>query len=62
MERTTVAVDLAKSVFQVAISKRPGKTSATHRLRRAEVAPFFSQYPSSVHLIRVARGWHEKEG
>lgn len=53
MERTTVAVDLAKSVFQVAISKRPGKTSATHRLRRAEVAPFFSQYPSSMVVMEA---------
>jgi transposase len=53
MERTTVAVDLAKTVFQVAISKRPGKTAATHRLRRAEVAPFFSQYASSVVVMEA---------
>jgi transposase len=47
MERTTVAVDLAKSVFEIAVSHRPGQTSETHRLRRSQLPLFFAQYPSA---------------
>ncbi len=31
MESTTIAVDLAKSVFEVAVSRRPGVVSARYR-------------------------------
>jgi len=46
MEPTTFAVDLAKTVFEVAVSRRPGVTAETHRLRRSAVAAFFAGYPS----------------
>lgn len=32
MQSTTIAVDLAKSVFEVAISQRPGSVSKRSRL------------------------------
>jgi hypothetical protein len=32
MEHTTIAVDLEKSVFQIAISRRPGEVDEEHRL------------------------------
>ncbi len=35
MQHTTVAVDVAKSVFQVAISRKPGRVDEEHRLSRA---------------------------
>jgi transposase len=47
MERTTIAVDLAKTVFQLAVSHRPGVIAETHRLRRHQVGAFFAAYPSS---------------
>ena len=53
MERTTVAVDLAKSVFQVAVSRRPGKTDRTHRPRRSQFAAFFAQFPRSLVLMEA---------
>jgi transposase len=53
MERTTVAVDLAKSVFQIAISHQPGKTAETRRLRRSQLATFFAQYPSSLVVMEA---------
>jgi hypothetical protein len=31
MKHTTIAVDLAKSVFEVAVSRRPGKVAKCHR-------------------------------
>jgi hypothetical protein len=33
-EQTTIAVDLAKSVFELAVSKRPGTVSGRRRLTR----------------------------
>lgn len=53
MERTTVAVDLAKTVFQVAVSRRPGKTTETRRLRRSQLPVFFAQFPSSVVVMEA---------
>ena len=34
MEHTTIAVDLAKSVFQVAVSHQPGRVDEERRLSR----------------------------
>ncbi|MFN8643241.1 MAG: hypothetical protein U0802_16870 [Candidatus Binatia bacterium] len=36
----TIAVDLAKSVFEVACSDRPGRVRARHRFTRAQFAHF----------------------
>ncbi len=38
MKNTTIAIDLAKSVFEVGISERPGHVARNHRLSRAEVS------------------------
>jgi transposase len=49
MQSTTIAVDLAKSVFEVAVSERPGKVSRRHRLSRGQFARFLSeQTPATV--------------
>jgi transposase len=53
MERTTVAVDLAKSVFQIAVSRHPGKTAETRRLRRSQLPTFFAQYPISTVVMEA---------
>jgi transposase len=47
MEPTTIAVDLAKTVFEVAVSRRPGVTTETHRLGRKHVGAFFAGHPPS---------------
>lgn len=41
MNSTQVAVDLAKSVFQVAVSTTPGRVDEEHRLSRARFQRFF---------------------
>jgi transposase len=41
MNSTQVAVDLAKSVFQVAVSSTPGRVDEEHRLSRARFQQFF---------------------
>ena len=43
MEPTTIAIDLAKSVFQVAVSHRPGHLDEGRRLSRDRLLTFFAQ-------------------
>ena len=44
-QRIRIAIDLAKLVFQLAISDRPGKVTRRPRLGRAELLPFLAQQP-----------------
>lgn len=49
MQDTTIAVDVAKSVFEVAVSYRPGSVSERHRLTRARFSRFLAeQAPGTV--------------
>jgi len=49
MQGTTIAVDLAKSVFEVAVSERAGSVSKRHRLSRTQVSRFLAaQAPATV--------------
>ena len=43
MKDTTIAVDLAKSVFEVAVSQRAGKVVERHRLSRAQFSRFIAE-------------------
>jgi len=43
MNSTTIGVDLAKSVFQIAVSRHPGKVAESHRLTREKFLPFFAE-------------------
>jgi transposase len=51
----TIGIDLAKNVFELAISRRPGKVHQRRRLSRARLLPFFAQCPRSV-VVMEARG------
>jgi transposase len=42
MHRTTIAVDVAKSVFEVAVSNRPGHVRTRQRLSRAKFTEFIA--------------------
>ena len=49
MQDTTIAVDLAKSVFEVAVSERPGKVAERKRLSRGQFSRLLAQRaPSTV--------------
>ena len=49
MQHTTIAVDLAKSVFEIAVSHRPGAVVERKRLSRTQFARLLSQRaPSTV--------------
>ncbi len=60
MQPTTIAVDVAKSVFEVAVSRRPGSVSSSHRLTRKRLARFLAeQAPATVVMeaCGMAHSW-----
>jgi transposase len=49
MKNKTIAVDLAKNVFEIGVSDRPGNVEKTYRLSRAKFLPFFvNREPATV--------------
>jgi transposase len=58
MDTTTIAVDLAKSVFQVAISRRPGHVCEQHRLSRTRFIRFFAEHQPATVLLEACSSAH----
>ena len=58
MKTTTIAVDLAKDVFQIAVSIHPGKVAETHRLRRDAFLEFFANRPVSTVVMEACGTAH----
>ena len=58
MQHTTIAVDLAKSVFQVAISHQPGRVDEEHRLSRSRLLRFFATQPAATVLLEACGSAH----
>lgn len=54
----TIAVDLAKSVFQVAESHQPGKVSRTRRLSRSQFERYLAQQAPSRFLFEACGSAH----
>jgi transposase len=52
-QSTTIAVDLAKNVFQVAVSHHPGKVAETHRLSRTKFLRFFAERKPALVLLEA---------
>lgn len=55
---TTIAVDLAKSVFEVAVSDRPGRVRAHHRLSRTQFSRFVFERPPATILMEACASAH----
>jgi len=55
---TTIAVDLAKSVFEVAVSDCPGRVGERQRLSRAALLPFFAQRQPATVLLEACGTAH----
>jgi transposase len=65
MHSTTIAVDLAKSVFEVAVSVRPGKVSLRRRPSRGQFSRFLAeQAPATVVMeaCGTAHYWGREAG
>jgi transposase len=59
MRPTTIAVDLAKSVFEVAVSNQPGRVKEEHRLSRTAFARFMGEHrPATVVMEACSSGHH----
>ena len=58
MHDTLVGVDLAKAVFQLAISTRPGRFDSHPRLSRDQFLPFFAQLPPAVVIMEACGTCH----
>jgi transposase len=58
MEHTTIAVDLAKSVFQVAVSHQPGRVNEERRLSRDRLVRFFAQQPPATVVLEACGSAH----
>ena len=56
--KPTIAVDLAKSVFEVAVSQRPGRVEQRRRLSRRRFLPFFAQQPPATVLLEACSSAH----
>lgn len=58
MEHTTIAVDIAKNVFQVAVSHRAGKVSEYHRLSREKFLSFFALQRKATVVMEACGSAH----
>jgi transposase len=58
MKNTTIAVDLAKSVFEIAVSDQPGRVSERHRLARTAFLEFFAMRLPATVLMEACGSAH----
>jgi transposase len=58
MKSTTIAVDLAKNVFQVAVSHHPGKVAESHRLSRSQLLRFLAERQPALVLLEACGTAH----
>jgi len=55
---TTIAVDLAKSVFEVSLSREPGRVCQRKRLTRCQFANLLANEPASTVLLEACGSSH----
>jgi transposase len=58
VKSTTIAIDLAKSVFEVGISHHPGHVSETHRLSREQIGVFMANQPATIVVMEACSSAH----
>jgi transposase len=57
-KHSVVAVDIARAVFEVAVSEEPGRVSGHRRLPRSEFLKFFAQCPAAVVVLEACGSAH----
>jgi transposase len=55
---TTIAVDLSKNVFEVAVSRESGRVCERRRLSRGQLTRFFAQRPPATVLLEACGSSH----
>ena len=58
MNSTTVAIDVAKSVFEIAVSDHPGRVRQRHRLSRLGLMRWLGKAPASIVLMEACGSAH----
>lgn len=58
-EITTIAVDIAKSVFEIAVSTIPGQVSERRRCSRAQMLAFFRSRPPATVVLEACGSAHQ---
>jgi transposase len=58
VKNTTIAVDLAKSVFQVAVSHTPGRVDVERRFSRERFLEYVAQQPPAIVLLEACGSAH----
>jgi transposase len=58
MNDTTIAVDLAKNVFEIAVSHEAGKVSEQKRVSRPKLVSFFAKRPAATVLLEACGSSH----
>ena len=58
MKNTTIAIDLAKSVFEVGVSHHPGHVAETHRLSREQIGAFLAKQPPTTVVMEACGSAH----
>ena len=58
MKHTTISVDLAKSVFEVAVSSQPGRVKERRRLSRTRFLRFFAERRPATVLMEACGSAH----
>lgn len=56
--QTTIAVDLAKNVFEIAVSRHPGRIAERKRLSRSRLPVFFLQQSAATVLMEACGSSH----
>ena len=58
MNSTTIAVDVAKAVFEVAVSEHPGQIRERHRFSRERFRRYLGEQPPAVLLMEACGSAH----
>jgi transposase len=58
LHTTRIAVDLAKSVFELVVSDEPGKVVERHRLSRGKFLEFFANRPEATVVMEACGSAH----
>ena len=57
-KNTVVAIDIAKTKFEVAVSDEPGRVNRHRRLDRSELLAFFAQTPAATVVMEACGSAH----
>jgi transposase len=58
MHGTTIAVDVATMVFEVAVSERPGQVASRHRFSRERFRRWLAEQPAATVLLEACGSVH----